>query len=509
MKSINAILPVLAALVLGACSQDLVQAPEGPLQVIPAPNVVTLDGTMRKVSDVQICKRLDKSLPEEGYRLTVSAGKVELRYGSEAGKFYGMKTIEQEKEAYGGCLLCGTICDSPRYAWRGFMLDEARHFFGVEKVKQLLDEMGRFKMNRFHWHLTDAQGWRIEIKSRPKLTEVGAALCHSNPDTCAMFYTQDQIREIVEYAAARHIMVIPEIDLPGHVSAATLSYPEISGGGVVGGWPGFTLNIAAPQTMEFVKDVLKEVADLFPAPYLHIGGDEVSYGSYAWLSNPDIRAFMDANGYGDDVLKAEAHFIREVADYVETLGKTVVGWNDVQNFGLDKDKAVMMWWRHNRPDQLHGCLEDGYPTILCPRNPCYYDYVQHATHTQGPKWPLDGGFSPLEDVCAFPDGWDEKWEFDAGKPIGIQANLWTEKVHNTARFDYMVYPRLCGLSESAWTAKEAKDYSSFEARMKKEYARFDSLGIRYCSVWDPELHPEPAVPQIDTPDLLLWEVNRN
>lgn len=496
----KAILFLASVLMCSSCAVREVEAPQGDLRVIPMPSDVQLTGMMRPLDSPENVKTsIDASMGEEAYVITADKRRVNIVAGGQAGLFYARQTLAQELENYDGHVLCGTISDAPRYAWRGFMLDEARHFFGVGKVKQLLDEMARFKMNRFHWHLTDAQGWRIEIKSRPLLTSVGAAMCHSNPDTTAMFYTQEQIREIVEYAAQRHITVIPEIDVPGHVSAATKSYPEINGGGTVGGWPGFTLNIAAPETYAFLEDVFSEVAALFPYEYIHIGGDEVSYGSYAWLSNPQICEFMKTYGY-TDVLEAEAHFIRDVAAVAARHGKKVMGWNDVQGFGLDKGTTMIHWWRHNRPDQLRGCLDEGFATVLCPRNPLYYDYVQDAAHTQGAKWPLDGGFSPLEDVYAFPDPWQEKWNFRSDEVLGLQANLWTEKVHNQARFDFMVYPRLCALAESCWSMPENKNYDSFCTRMEAEYARYDAMGIGYCDVTCGNTRPEPAVPVIKNPE---------
>ncbi len=489
----------VSALVLCACTAETVSVPEGDIRIIPMPESVMLDGQMRRLESLDKVKRCkDASMGEEAYRIEVDARKVKVTAGSQSGFFYAEQTLAWQMENYDGYVLCGVIEDSPRYEWRGFMLDEARHFFGEDKVKQLLDEMARLKMNRFHWHLTDAQGWRIEIKSRPALTQIGAAMCHSNPDTVAMFYTQKQIREIVRYASQRHIEIIPEIDVPGHVSAATKAYPEINGGGVVGGWPGFTLNIASADTYAFLEDVISEVASLFPSEYIHIGGDEVSYGSYAWLSNPQICSFMETNGY-TDVLQAEAHFIRDVAVIASRHGKKVMGWNDVQSFGLDTSETLIHWWRHNRPDQLRECLDAGFGTVLCPRNPLYFDYVQDADHTQGAKWPLDGGFSPLADIYAFPDAWTDKWNFSSDEILGLQANLWTEKVHDEARFDWMVYPRLYALAESCWSAPSVKNYASFVSRMQYAFRHMHALGIEYCDVELAASRPEPQVPVIKNP----------
>ena len=307
---------IAAALAFAACSY---KAPDGPLPVIPAPHHTFLDGRLASKS-ARIETAVSDALPAEGYSIEASRSLIKVTGGSEAGVFYGLQTVKQ-MEDHGG-VRTGLITDRPRYSWRGFMLDEARHFSGKDRVKMLLDHMAELKMNRFHWHLTDAQGWRIEIKAYPKLTEIGAIGTHSDPNAPRAYYTQDDIREIVAYAAERHITVIPEIDMPGHATAANRSYPEFNGGGSPT-QPDFTFNPGKESTYAYLTAILREVAELFPGEYLHLGGDEVNYGSEAWLSNYHVRRLMKHEKLStlEDV---EGYFLHRMADSVAVLGKKLI-----------------------------------------------------------------------------------------------------------------------------------------------------------------------------------------
>lgn len=434
----------------------------------------------------------DDRLSPESYEMKVSSRKIEIR-GDAEGVFYGIQTLLQQI-LDDGKIQKGIIKDAPRYHWRGFMLDEARHFFGKEEVKRLLDMMAYLKLNKFHWHLTDAQGWRIEIKAYPELALTGGVGTHSDPDVPAQFYTQEDIREIVSYAAQRHIEIIPEIDMPGHASAANRAYPEFNGGGS-GQFPDFTFNVGKEGTYKYLCTILKEVGELFPSKYIHIGGDEVFYGSEAWKKDPYVQELMSREGLAD-IKAAEGYFINRICDSLKTMGKTMIAWDDVLGFTPDKEHSVICWWRHDRPQTLLQSLDLGYSTILCPRKPMYYDFVQHSSHTTGRTW---DGFCPLEDVYAFPDAWYEGWgveEKDMEAVIGIQSNLWTELVHNTDRLYFMIYPRLFALSEAAWTEPGNKDYESFSRRMEGRYSLMDQLGIYYFDDRDPSAHPEPSGPVI-------------
>ncbi len=437
----------------------------------------------------------DSCTQKEAYLLKCSKNRVEI-IGGEDGVFWGIQTLLQQLD-HGGVKI-GEIEDAPRYAWRGFMLDEARHFFGEQTVKNLLDEMSYYKINKFHWHLTDAQGWRIEIKSYPRLATVGGIGTHSDPDTPAQYYTQEQIRRIVAYAAERHIEVIPEVDMPGHASAANRAYPQFNGGGTPQ-FADFTFNVGKEATYAFLTSILREVGELFPSDYIHIGGDEVFYGSDAWNRDPYVQKMMRREGLAS-VQDAEGYFIRRMTDSLKVLGKKAIAWDDVLDFELDKENNVICWWRHDRPQSLRKSLAKGYTTIMCPRKPMYYDFVQDSTHTWGRIW---DGFCPLEDVYAFPDAWYEGWgltEGDMLKVIGIQSNLWTELVHNKDRFDFMIFPRICALAESGWTLAQNKDYADFTVRMESAYKTFDAKGIYYFDDRDPSHHSEPAGPVIKKKD---------
>lgn len=431
---------------------------------------------------------------KDAYRVQITPKQVIISGSTATGIFYGIQTFLQLVNNEGGTLKCCKIQDAPRYAWRGYMLDEARHFFGKEKVKQLLDQMAYYKLNKFHWHLTDEPGWRIEIKKYPRLTSVGGKGNWSDPNCQDVrFYTQEEIREIVAYAAERHIEVIPEIDMPGHATAANNAYPEYSGGGTPE-HPDFTFNVGKEGTYSFLTDILREVSALFPSPYLHIGGDEVSYGIKAWLTDPDVQALMKREGM-KEVREAERYFMHRMVDSVHALGKVLIGWDELLDLNVSSKETIIMWWRHDRVNQLKKSLAGGYMTVMCPRRPLYFDFIQYQGHKWGRVW---SGFCSLEDVYAFPDKGLGAWNIPAEQLAhiqGIQANVWTERMHTIKRLDFMTFPRLCALAEAAWTQPALKDYASFTKRMENAYQEFDKLGIYYFDARQPDAHPEPAGPQ--------------
>lgn len=493
-----------AAAVLASCEKV------SQLEVVPAPNDVQTNGRLCRIggnveapdelqaealqlsNGLSACApgkgktvlSLDESLGEEEYVLTVKCGKIQIKGGSPAGVFYGIQTLLQEAEAYGGKAVSGTIKDAPEYSWRGYMLDESRHFFGEKSVLEILDFMARYKLNKFHWHLTDAPGWRIEIKAYPELTTIGAKGDLHVPDGPAMFYTQDQIKEVIEYAAERHIEVIPEIDMPGHVSSANRAYPQLG----VGDRPGsFTYNPGKEEVYEFVANVLTEVAGLFPSEYLHFGGDEVALGNNGWADDPYIKALMKREGY-TDIKEAEAYFLKRLAPVVHGLGKKMIGWDDILDLPGEKQADALTWWRHERPDHLNDGQDQNYEMILCPRLPLYFDFVQDSTHTSGRKWYTDGAYCPLDFVYQFPECLAEGW--NKGGVIGMQANLWTETLRTPKRVQFMTFPRISALAEDCWTSAANKDYDSFLSRLEKEYALYDTLGIYYCDYRNLDNHPE-------------------
>ncbi|MCR5017658.1 MAG: beta-N-acetylhexosaminidase [Bacteroidales bacterium] len=429
--------------------------------------------------------QIKPELGPEAYTIKIREKTVRISAGDSAGVFYAFRTINQLR-MNSEASRKWTIKDKPRFRWRGYMLDESRHFFGKEYVKEILDMMSELKLNIFHWHLTDEPGWRVEIKAYPELTTVGAKGNYSNPEAPARFYTREEIQEIVDYAAQRHITVVPEIDMPGHATSSNRAYPQFNGGGSEK-HPDFTFNPGKEETYSYLTDILREVAGLFPGQYIHIGGDEVSFGRAAWENDPDVLALMKRESLADlDAM--EAYFIRRMADSVKTLGKTPLCWDDVLEAGLGHDETGITWWRHDRLDHLAKALEEGCFTILCPRKPMYFDFVQHDSHTTGRRW---DGFCPLEDVYAFPDSLEMP---DGYMPAGMQANLWSEQVSSIKRAEFMTFPRIIALAEAAWTSAENKDFTDFSARLETFYTQMDNKGIYYFDHRNPTHNPEPPGP---------------
>ncbi|MCR5243706.1 MAG: family 20 glycosylhydrolase, partial [Bacteroidales bacterium] len=387
------------------------------------------------------------------------------------GRFYAQQTLKQLAEA--DVMYCGVIKDAPRYEWRGFMLDESRHFFGKDRVKEILDLMARYKLNKFHWHLSDDQGWRVEIKAYPQLCTVGGIGCYSDPNAPARYYTQDDIREIVAYAAERHIEIIPEIDMPGHATAFTKTFPEFAAGNR-------TVNPADENLYTVLETIIKELADLFPGRYTHIGGDEVS--TQGWREHPDMNVFMEKNGIAsyNDIQK---YFERRLSDIVSGTGKVAIAWDDVIGSGLDKDRTIIHWWRADNPESLEKTLENGYRTIISPWDPFYLDYIQDIRCKEGHlAW--EQRSNEMNEIYGYKLADDQH-------VIGIQANLWTERVRTRERLGYMVFPRLIAIAEKAWTLQDNLDYDDFLKRLENEYKYLDSLNVYYYDFRDFDAHPEP------------------
>lgn len=434
-----------------------------------------------------------KITEKEAYRLKIDPRNITVEAGSSAGCFYGLQSLLQMIHNAGksGKIACGLISDQPRYAWRGLMLDESRHFFGEAEVKKILDMMALHKLNKFHWHLTDSPGWRIEIKQYPLLTTIGAKGNDSNSEAEAKYYTQKQISEIVRYASQRFIEVIPEIDMPGHATAAAKAYPDFNGGGSVK-YPDFTFHPGREGTYGFLTNIIKEVATLFPSKYIHIGGDEVSYGNQQWSGFSEVQQLMKREKI-KDLLGVEHYFLKRMADSIQKRGKTMIGWDEVVSANLDTHPLVM-WWRHDQPQMLDLALKNGYEVILCPRIPLYFDFVQLDSHKSGRKWA--GKFAPLESVYDFPAD-----KFLGGISIstplvkGIQANLWTETMHTSERLEFMTFPRLSALAEAAWTNQDLKNFDSFQMRMAGMKDLYKKSEVRYFDGTMPDTAKEISGPE--------------
>jgi hexosaminidase len=428
------------------------------------------------------------------YRLTIDGKSIAVDAADSAGIFNGLGTLLQlckTAKVSGRQLLLPNvvITDKPRYPWRGFMLDESRHFFGKTAVKSLLDWMAFYKLNRFHWHLTDAQGWRIEIKKYPLLTQVGARGNFSDSTAAAQFYTQADIREIVAYARERNIQIVPEIDMPGHATAATRAYPNLSGGNTPG-YPGFTFNPAKEDTYTFITDVLKELLDLFPGNTVHIGGDEVAFGIKAWNDDPAVQGLMQRNNF-TDLQQAEHYFLKRIVDSLQKLNATAICWDEAVPAELPANNTMITWWRQNHPETLAQALQTGYRVILCPRLPFYFDFIQDSTHKSGRVWEKKL-FNSFLDVYHFPENDLDAQTIANKNIIGLQANLWSETIVTNKRLEFLTFPRMASLAEAAWTNADSKNDDAFQLRLKTHLDLYQHAGLYYYHPFKPSFHPEPV-----------------
>ncbi|MBR7800559.1 beta-N-acetylhexosaminidase [Undibacterium fentianense] len=425
---------------------------------------------------------------KEAYQLIIQRGRISIQ-GSTAGQFYAIQSLLQMlplKASNTLRLPAMTMQDQPRFAWRGLHLDVGRHMFSVEFIKSLLDQMAIYKMNTFHWHLTEDQGWRIEIKKYPKLTEVGAfrkeTMKERNFDpyigdgkAYGGFYTQEQIKDIVAYAQTKHIEVVPEIELPGHSLAALAAYPELActpGPFEVGTVWGVIDDILCPseKTFEFLNNVLGEVMDLFPSQYIHIGGDEAP--KTRWKASSIAQAVMQREGLASEE-ELQSYFIRRVGQFIHSKGKRMIGWDEILEGGLAPNATVMSW-----RGEAGGiaAAKEGHEVIMTPTAWCYFDAGQ------GPKeqelWQL-GGDIPIQKVYSYNPVPSVLSVSQQRLIRGVQANVWTEYLPTEEKVEYMVFPRLLAMAEVAWSEQAQRDFAQFEARLEAHYPRLSSHKIRY------------------------------
>jgi hexosaminidase len=330
----------------------------------------------------------------------------------------------------------------------------------------------------------------MEIKRYPKLTAVGATGNYHDSAAAPAFYTQDDIREIVACAAERHIMIIPEFDMPGHATSACRAYPEVSGGGE-GRWKDFTFHPCREQTYEFINNVIDEIVALFPSPYVHIGGDEVHYGNQSWFADPEIQRFIKDKGLKNEV-GLEHYFIRRVVDMLASKGKTVIGWDEIVDAGVSPSKVAVMWWRHDRKYQFLKALEQGFKVVMTPRRPLYGDFVQHGSHKIGRFW---NGYNTIEDICRFPESIVNLMQGYEEQVAGLQMSMWTERIGDGNRLDYMVFPRLAAVAESGWTPAKSKECSLFMQKLPLLLKYLDWKNIYYFNPLNPLARPEPPEPK--------------
>jgi len=439
----------------------------------------------------------DKSISNpEGYRLEINKSGITISAKEFGGFFYGIQTLKQLLPAKTNgktTLQFCTIEDEPRFEWRGLMLDVSRHFFTVEEVKKYIDKMSEFKFNTFHWHLTDDEGWRIEIKSLPKLTEVGAwraerhgrfgdqrpAPTVDEPKTYGGFYTQEQIKEVIKYAQNRNITIVPEIDVPGHSMALLAAYPELSTKGEKvqvsvghkfaewfgdGSFKMYTENMLDPtneKVYQTLDKIYGEVAALFPGEYIHMGGDEC-YKGY-WEESKKVQKFMKKHKM-KDMHDLQAYFIERVQKIVESKKKKMIGWDEITEGHLNKDAAVMSW------QGMKGGIKaakQGHKVVMSPTTYVYFDYTQGDKSVENPIY----ADLSLEKTYLFepvPDSIDPKFI------MGGQANLWTEVIPTLPFAFYMTYPRGLSVAETLWSPKEKKDWNNFVSKTLIQFERFDN-----------------------------------
>lgn len=427
------------------------------------------------------------------YHLKIDPRSVHITAASPEGLFYGVNSLLQLARAAslkdGSVVLeSWEITDAPKYEWRGLMFDESRHFFGKEKVKYLLDWMAFYKLNKFHWHLTDEPGWRLEIKKYPKLTLVGGVGNYTDANAPARYYTQEDIKEIISYAADRFITVVPEVDMPGHAAAANRAYPEFSGGGSEK-YPDFTFNPGRKETYDYLTNILKETNTLFQSNMVHLGGDEVHFGNEKWNTDKYVQQLMKDQKLKD--LKAvEDYFIQRMADTLARVNSKVLLWDEVASSNLSPANTQIFWWRHDKPEQLVLALSKKFPVVLTPRLPLYFDFVQDSTHRVGRRW--EGGFNPVERVYNFTPSKLHTPE-QSSLVKGIQAAIWTERISTSNKLDHMLFPRISALAEAAWTNDGSKDYRQFEPRLQIHLDLFRKDKIYFYNPFNSSENPEPFV----------------
>lgn len=438
-----------------------------------------------------------KSENPEAYKLTVSPNAITIEGASAAGAFYGVQTLRKSlpTENNGSIKIPAVeINDAPRFAYRGTHLDVSRHFVNCDSVKRFIDILVLHNINRFHWHITDDQGWRIEIKKYPKLTEVGSY----RPETVighntgkydgtphSGFYTQDEIRDIVAYAAERYVTIIPEIDLPGHMQAALAAYPEY---GCTGGpyevWKmwGVSDNVLCAgndATLAFIEDVFDEVIELFPSEYIHVGGDECP--KTQWEKCPKCQARIKKLRLKDDdkhsaEMYLQSFVINHAEKYLNSKGRQIIGWDEILEGGLAPNSTVMSWRGEGGGIEA---AKQGHDVIMTPNTYLYFDYYQTKDKQNEPE--AIGGYLPVQTVYSYEPMPKRLTPEEAKHIIGVQANLWTEYIPDFAQIEYMLLPRLAALSEVQWSQADKKNYDCFTSRLPRLMRMYEKFGHNYAT----------------------------
>jgi hexosaminidase len=473
--------------------------PVAALLVNQANKVSVLGLSINKAKSSAISFNMNPSIGKEAYVLKVSSKKIDIQASTGAGAFYALQTLLQlmPPAMSGDVALAGTVSvpncaieDEPRFGYRGLMLDVGRYYFSVEDIKRFLDVMSVYKLNTFHWHLTEDQGWRIEIKKYPLLTQISSVRKESmlghyrdrkfDGKSHGGFYTQEQIKEVVAYAASKYITVIPEIEMPGHSQAVLAAYPQLGCNPdkiyqVATRW-GVSEDVLAPreETFKFLEDVLTEVMALFPGQYIHIGGDECP--KTQWRESRFCQNLMKQLGLKDED-ELQSYFIRRIDQFVTSKGKKLLGWDEILEGGLSPNAMVMSW------RGVKGGVEAAkqkHDVVMSPNSFFYLDYYQGDSKTE----PLAiGGNLPLSKSYSFEPDLPELTEEETKHVVGIQANVWTEYISNIKYAEYMTYPRALALSEIAWSPKAPKDYSAFKRKLTAHLPHMDARKINYAKIF--------------------------
>jgi hexosaminidase len=458
-------------------------------------------------------KTANQKIGSEGYQLNITTTNITIEANQPAGLFYGVQTLMQllPKEIESNTVMpqvkwqapCVSITDYPRFGWRGLMLDVSRHFFTKQEVKDFIDQMARYKFNLFHWHLTDDEGWRIEIKSLPKLTEIGAwnvkkvgyfgTFSMATPDEprdYGGFYTQADIREVLEYAKQRFINILPEIDVPGHSLAAIAAYPDlscsngvdnhgVSSGEKIKDWATHKALVddnlcpANENVYVFLDKVITELAQLFPFEYIHTGGDE-TFKTY-WEKSDAVKALMKKEGL-KNMEEVQSYFEKRIEKIVESKGKKMMGWDEILEGGIAESAAVMSWRGEKGGIEATKLKHD---VVMSPAPFVYLDYMQGDVITE-PRIYSSVRLNKAYQFDPVPAGADAKYI------KGGQANIWTEQITNTRHLQYMVWPRAFAIAESVWSPKEKKSWTNFTPKVEQQFGRYDIREIKYSTaMYDP------------------------
>ncbi|WP_070962321.1 beta-N-acetylhexosaminidase [Vibrio sonorensis] len=449
------------------------------------------------IGQSDILYRNNPTLDEGEYQVIVSSTGIRLEAGTSSGFVHATATLLQliQPSAEQNKLIVPfvKIVDTPRYRYRGVMLDCSRHFHPVERVKRMINQIAHYKFNTFHWHFTDDEGWRMEVKAFPELTDIGAWRgpgCTLDPQFSHLsevyggFYTQDEIREVIAYAQERAITIIPEIDIPGHCRAAVKSLPHLlhdpedqSEYRSIQHYTDNVLSPGLPGTYEFIDKVLEEVAELFPSPWVHIGADEVPEG--VWLKSPSCQKLMAEKGYSD-AKQLQGYLLRYAERKLRSLGKRMVGWEEAQHGNkVSKDTVIYSWLSE---DAALNCAKQGFDVILQPAQYTYLDMASdYAPEEPGVDW---AAVIPLENAYRY----EPLAEVDENDPmrkriLGVQCGLWCEIITHQKRMDYMVFPRITAMAEACWTNKSQRDWEDYLSRLKGHLPLLNRQGIDYRKTW--------------------------